>query len=117
MGIDNLSHLFQKIMPVHKQREVKKGFDAAFPGVKHKLQSADVLNKHRLDMEDVKVCGSVDDVPNSDTAEYDQFVMDMQKLARKQVFESSKNKKKIDGETTVKTEKDCDANAVACCPC
>ena len=32
-------------------------------------------------MEDVKICGSVDDVPNLDTAEYNQFVMDMQKLA------------------------------------
>ena len=60
----------------------------------------------------MKICGRVDDIPNSDTAEYDQFVMDMQKLARKQVFESAKNKKKIDGEMTVKTEEDCNANAV-----
>ena len=29
-------------------------------------------------MEDMKVCGSVDDVPNSETAEYNQFLMNMQ---------------------------------------
>ena len=46
-------------------------------------------------MRDVKICGSVKDIPNSESDQYIQFQMDMQKEAQKQVFESAKNKRKM----------------------
>ena len=60
-------------------------------------------------MKDVKICGSMKDILNSESDQYVQFQMDMQKEARKQVFKSEKN----DSEKTVKTKEDCDATAVA----
>ena len=45
-------------------------------------------------MRDVKICGKVKEIPNLESNQYIQFQMDMQKEARKQVFESAKKKEK-----------------------
>ena len=41
-------------------------------------------------MREVKICGSVKEIPNLKSDQYIQFQMDMQKEAQKQVFESEK---------------------------
>ena len=107
--LDNLSHLLQRILPVHQQREVKKQFEKMVPQAIEKLKTADVLNKLQSPMRDVKICSSVKDILNLESNQYIQFQMDIQKEARKQVFESEKN----DSEKTVKTKEDCNVTAIA----
>ena len=91
-ALDVFSKTLYITCPINKQRTLVKALKTAVPELSGNIKTADVLNKHCVEMLDVTVCGN--ETAKENTADSELLRQDIKKEATALVFESSKNKKK-----------------------
>ena len=57
-ALDEFSKTLYFTCPINKQRKIVKALKTAVPELSGNIKTADVLNKHRVEMLDVTVCGN-----------------------------------------------------------
>ena len=57
-ALDEFSKTLYLTCPINKQRKIVKALKTAVPELSGNIKTADVLNKHRVEMLDVTVCGN-----------------------------------------------------------